>query len=451
MNCSPLVISPKFIITNDANRFIFKDHSILVDGNLITRIEPAEVLHAEAKMNGWDIVYEPNLVLIPGFIQTHIHLCQTLFRGLADDLELLDWLQYRIFPFEAAHSKESMKASVQLGLSELIRCGTTTILDMGSINHSEIVFEELQNFGMRAFHGKAMMDINNVFPKLSEKTSDAVESSRQLAKAFHNSKNGRIKYAFAPRFLLSCSDELLIKANELVNEFSGSLFHTHASENRSELDAVRNRCGHDNIEHFENINILNEKSCIAHCIWLNDNEVELMKKQNARVLHCPSSNLKLASGIANIPRYIEKGINVSLGADGAPCNNFLDIFIEMRLASLIQKTIHGPKVMDAETVFELATISGAKALHLENKIGSIEEGKNADLVLLNLDKIHNSLSDEKENLYSKIVYSCDHSNVHSVMIDGEWIFSNYELLKFDEKKIYSDAKSEVKKLLNRVN
>ncbi|MBU2444464.1 MAG: 5'-deoxyadenosine deaminase [Bacteroidetes bacterium] len=445
------LISPKYIITVNPLREILTNHSVLIDGNYIRKIELTEVLKSEVQNEICDIVDVPDLILIPGFVQTHIHLCQTLFRGLADDLELLDWLQYKIFPFEAAHSKESMRASAQLGLVELVRSGTTTILDMGSINHSDIVFEELQKFGIRAFHGKAMMDINNIFPKLSEKMSDAIESSQQLAKAFHNSSNGRIKYAFAPRFLLSCSDELLKGSNNLVHDFSESLFHTHASENQSELEAVRQRCGRNNIEHFEEIQVLNDRSCIAHCIWLNDNEVNLMKNRKSRVLHCPSSNLKLASGIANIPRYLKEGINVSLGADGAPCNNFLDIFVEMRLASLIQKPIHGPKVMNAKTVFELATIEGAKALHLENKIGSIEEGKKADLVLLDLNKIHNSLSDAKEDLYSKIVFSCDHSNVHSVMVEGEWIYSNKSFVKYDEKEIVSNAKFELSKLINRVS
>lgn len=445
------LISPKYIVTVNQERDILTNHSVLIDGNYIKKIELTEVLKSEVQNEICDIVDVPDLILIPGFIQTHIHLCQTLFRGLADDLELLDWLQYKIFPFEAAHSKESMRVSARLGLSELVRSGTTTILDMGSINHSDVVFEELQKFGIRAFHGKAMMDINNIYPKLSEKTSDAIESSRQLAKAFHNSSNGRIKYAFAPRFLLSCSDELLKESNNLVHDFPESVFHTHASENRSELEAVRQRCGRDNIEHFEEIQILNDRSCIAHCIWLSDNEVNLMKNRKSRVLHCPSSNLKLASGIANIPRYLKEGINVSLGADGAPCNNFLDIFVEMRLASLIQKPIHGPKVMNAKTVFELATIEGARALHLENKIGSIEEGKKADLVLLDLNKIHNSLSDAKEDLYSKIVFSCDHSNVHSVMVEGDWIYSNKSFVKYDERKIVSNAKAELKKLLNCVS
>lgn len=445
------LISPKYIVTVNQERDILANHSVLIDGNYIRKIELTEVLKAEVQNEICDIVDAPDFILIPGFVQTHIHLCQTLFRGLADDLELLDWLQYKIFPFEAAHSKESIRASAQLGLAELVRSGTTTILDMGSINHSDVVFEELQKSGIRAFHGKAMMDINNVFPKLSEKTADAIESSRQLAKAFHNSSDGRIKYAFAPRFLLSCTDELLKESNNLVKDFPESVFHTHASENRSELETVRQRCGRNNIEHFEEIEILNDRSCIAHCIWLNDNEVNLMKNRKSRVLHCPSSNLKLASGIANIPRYLKEGINVSLGADGAPCNNFLDIFVEMRLASLIQKPIHGPQAMDAKTVFELATIEGAKALHLENQIGSIEVGKKADLVLIYLNQIHNSLDDSKESLYSKIVYSCDHSNVHSVMIDGKWVYSNKAPVNFDEKEVISNAKSELKKLLNRIS
>ncbi|MBM4176022.1 MAG: amidohydrolase family protein, partial [Ignavibacteria bacterium] len=191
------LISPKYIVTVNPRRDILHNHSILIDENYIKKIELTEVLKAEAQNEICDFIDVPNLILIPGFVQTHIHLCQTMFRGLADDLELLDWLQYKIFPFEAAHSKDSMRASVQLGLAELIRGGTTTILDMGSINHSELVFEELQKFGMRAFHGKAMMDINEIFPKLKESTKQSLKSSEELARRFHNSAGGRIKYAFA--------------------------------------------------------------------------------------------------------------------------------------------------------------------------------------------------------------------------------------------------------------
>lgn len=429
---------------------ILKGYSVLISGNRIQKIDKSEKLESLAKENNWEIFDASGRILIPGFVQTHIHLCQTLFRGLADDLELLDWLQLKIMPFEFAHNKNSMKYSSLLGISELIRCGTTTILDMGSLNHSEVVFEQLINSGLRAFHGKAMMDINTLYPPLSESTQDALRSSEELAKTFHNSANGRVKYAFAPRFILTCTDELLKETNQLVMDYPGTLFHTHASENRTELENVRKRCGKDNIECFAELEILNDKSCIAHCIWLNENEIDLMKKRDARVLHCPSSNLKLASGIANIPRYLREGISVSLGADGAPCNNFLDIFVEMRLASLIQKPSYGPTVMSAKEVFEIATIGGARALHLQNEIGSIEVGKKADLVLIELNQIHNTKNVNEENLYSSIVYTADHTNVKSVMIDGQWVYFNQEFKTIDVDEVNKKSEEELKKLLLRV-
>ncbi len=444
------VISPSYIITMNRNYDILKGYSVLISDNRIQKIDKSEKLEALAEENKWEIFKADGQILIPGFVQTHIHLCQTLFRGLADDLELLDWLQLKIMPFEFAHNKESMKYSALLGISELIRCGTTTILDMGSLNHSDVVFEQLINSGLRAFHGKAMMDINTLYPPLSESTQDALKSSEELAKIFHNSANGRIKYAFAPRFILSCSDELLKETNQLVKDYPGTLFHTHASENRTELENVRKRCGKDNIECFEELEILNDKSCIAHCIWLNENEIDLMKKRDARVLHCPSSNLKLASGIANIPIYLKEGISVSLGADGAPCNNFLDIFVEMRLASLIQKPFFGPTIMSAKEVFEIATIGGARALHLQNEIGSIEEGKKADLVLLELNQIHNTKNVNEENLYSTIVYTADHTNVKNVMIDGKWVYQNEEFKTIDVEEMNKKSEEELKKLLLRV-
>lgn len=445
------VISPKYIITMNHNYEILNGHSVLISKNIIQKIEKTDKLETLAKENGWQVFSFPNSILIPGFVQTHIHLCQTLFRGLADELELLDWLQMKIMPYEFAHDKNSMKYSALLGISELIRCGTTTILDMGSMNHSDVVFEQLINSGIRAFHGKAMMDINTLYPKLSESKIDSLRTSEELAKEFHNKANGRIKYAFAPRFILSCSDDLLKETNELLKNYPGTLFHTHASENRVELENVRQRFGKDNIECFEGLGILNDKSCIAHCIWLNENEIQLMKKRSARILHCPSSNLKLASGIANVPRYLKEGISVSIGADGAPCNNFLDIFVEMRLATLIQKPFHGPESITAKDVFELATIGGAKALHLENEIGSIEEGKKADLVLLDLNQIHNALEINEESLYSNIVYSSDHTNVQSVMIDGNWIYLNREFKTIDAIEVRKKSNEELKKLLNRVN
>lgn len=443
-----LLIIPKEIVTVDNQNRILKNHAIEIIDNQIEAIHNLNNFEIE-KFDG-EVVNYPELTLIPGFIQTHIHLCQTLFRGLADDLELLDWLQLKIFPYENAHTKESLRASVKAGILELQSGGTTTILDMGTLNHQEIIFEELINSGMRAFAGKCMIDQNDLFPQFKSTTKDELKDTLKLAQSFHNTADGMIRYGFAPRFILSCSDELLRETSEMQKGFPGSIYHTHSSENKNEIAEVRKRYGQENIEHFNSIGILNDHTVLAHCIHVNDNEINTLKKNDVRISHCPSSNLKLGSGIANIPRYLKEGISVSLGADGAPCNNNLSAFTEMRLASLIQKPIHGPKVMDAQTIFRLATIDGARALQIDDETGSIEAGKKADIVLLNLNEVEMPYNDDDSGVYSKIVYSASSKNVHSVMINGRWVVKEKSSTIYDDKKVIHSAKSELKNLLNRV-
>ena len=235
----------------------------------------------------------------------------------------------------------------------------------------------------------------------------------------------------------------------MKDDFSGSIYHTHASENKGEIEAVRKKHNKENIEYFESINVLDKETVLAHCIHLNENEKYILKNRNVRVAHCPSANLKLGSGVANIPDFIKRGISVSIGADGAPCNNNLSAIMEMRLAALIQKPIHGADIMNAKTVFKLATIEGAKALHLENEVGSVEIGKKADLALIDLNTPTNSLSDE-ENVYSDIVYSSSNNNVKSVMVNGKWLFRDRKSLIYDEEEIVNEALGELKKLLKRL-
>ena len=444
-----MIIVPKNIVTVDDKDKILKNHFVEIENGKIIRIaKNDEQLFKKYKGDVYRFEY---LTLIPGFVQTHIHLCQTLFRGLADDLELLDWLQLRIFPFEHAHNKNSLLAAVRLGLNELLLSGTTTILDMGTLRHQEIIFEELQNSGMRAIAGKCLIDENDLFPEFKSDTKTELNEIYQLAKTYHNTSNGKIKYGFAPRFVLSCSEELLKESFGMKKDFPGSLYHTHSSENKSEIAEVKRRHNKENIEYFDSIGVIDDHSVLAHCIHVNDKETDLLKKNNVRVSHCPSSNLKLGSGIANIPKYLSKGISVSLGADGAPCNNNLSVFNEMRLAALIQKPIHGPFSMSAKTVFKLATIEGAKALHLQNEIGSIEVGKKADLTLLDLSTNTHSISDDEESVYSDIVYSSSQDCVHSVMIEGEWKVLNKKSLLYDAGELNKKAKDELKKLLKRAN
>ena len=443
-----MIIVPKNIVTVDGKDRILKNHFVEIEnGKIISITKNDEKYFSKNKQR---VFRFDDLTLIPGFVQTHVHLCQTLFRALADELQLLDWLQLRIFPYENAHNKNSLLAAVRLGINELLLSGTTTILDMGTLRHQEVIFEELQNSGMRAIAGKCLIDENDLFPEFKSDTKSELKDIYQLAKTYHNTSNGKIKYGFAPRFVLSCSEKLLKESFEMKKDFVGSLYHTHSSENKSEIAEVKRRHNKENIEYFESIGVIDDHSVLAHCIHVNDKETDLLKKNNVRVAHCPSSNLKLGSGIANIPKYLSKGISVSLGADGAPCNNNLSIFNEMRLAALIQKPIHGSKVMDAKTVFKLATIEGAKALHLQNEIGSIEVGKKADLALLDLNTNVHSISENDESIYSDIVYSSNADSVHSVMVEGEWKVLNKKSLLYDQVELNQKSKEELIKLLNRV-
>ena len=442
------LIIPKQVVTADKNGNILRNVAVKIEGDKIISVRRFN--DSEIESFGGEILKNENLTLIPGFIQTHIHLCQTLFRGLADELDLLDWLQKRIFLYENALDENSLRISVKLGLNELMRGGTTTLLDMGTLRYQEIIFDELINSGIRTFAGKCLIDVNDLYEPFSSSTDEEIKTSRKLAEQFHNVEDGRIKYAFAPRFVLTCSEKLLKETREMMNDFPGSLFHSHASENERELAEVRKRYNKENIEYFHSINVIDDHSVLAHCIHVNENEINILKEKKVRVAHCPSSNLKLGSGVADIPKYMKKGISVSLGADGAPCNNSLSAFMEMRLAALIQKPIYGASVMDAETVFRLATIEGAKALHIDDETGSIEEGKKADLVLIDLDNPYKIYSGEEENVYSNIVYSSSKEDIIYVMVNGEWVVKDGVSAIYDEYEIFHQGKIELTKLLDRV-
>lgn len=442
-----IVLVPGAIITADAHDTILRKHAVVIRNGVIDAITP---LNQFVIPPGCELIMANHLTLIPGFIQTHIHLCQTLFRGMADDLELLDWLQLRIFPYENAHNPASLRASAQLGLCELQMGGTTTLLDMGTLRHQETIFEELTYSGIRAFAGKCMIDRNDLFPAFTATTKDELTYTHELAKSFHNTAGGRIKYGFAPRFVLSCTPELLTETKGMMKDFEGSLYHTHSSENKGEIEEVRRLFGKENIRVFEDLNILDDHTVLAHCVHLNEEEKQLMETSRAAVAHCPSSNMKLASGFAPIPEYLQRGIKVSLGADGAPCNNTLSQFTEMRLAGVIHKPRFGPTAMDAKTVFRLATIDGAKALNIEHETGSIEIGKKADLVLLDLNGITHPIHDEDTVLYSRIVYSSALDDVRFVMINGEWVVREGVSLKYDVEELRANAAAELKALLGRV-
>lgn len=435
MNGSLLIRDATVITLNQSNSIFEGD--VLIEGGRISAIGPSIKAKADEVIDGRECA------LLPGFVQTHVHLCQTLFRGAADDLSLIDWLRKRIWPMEAAHSEQSLYASARLGIAELIRGGTTCALTMETVHHTDAVFRAVEETGFRATVGKCMMDKGDDVPEgLSEKTEDSIKESLALLDRWHNQSDGRVRYCFAPRFAVSCTHELLEEVARLSRE-RGVMVHTHASENLDEIALVERETGQRNVAYLNSVGLAAPHVVLAHCVWLDESEMEILRSTGTHVAHCPSSNLKLSSGLARIADMLERGISVSLGADGAPCNNRLDMFTEMRTCALIQKSLRGPETLPALRVLRMATIDGARALGLDSETGSIEAGKRADLMLIDLNKLHTApVSDP----VSAIVYSACASDVETVMIDGHVVMRDRKLLTMDEKEVISRAREEAARL-----
>ncbi len=441
------ILADAFFLLNDGSGKLFRGE-LRVEGNRIAKIAKS----IAAKKGEKKISLNGKLV-IPGFVQTHTHLCQTLFRNLADDLELLDWLQKRIWPLEAAHNENSLYASARLGIAELLAGGTTTILDMGTVRHTDAIFEAVKEMGIRAFVGKCLMDREGSPAGLRESTEQALQENIRLLERWHGRENDRIRYAQAPRFLLSCSEPLMQEVGKIAAS-SKTLIHTHSSENRGEIAEVRRLYGCENVEAFAKLGLAGENLVLAHCIHLSTAEQKILAEKKIKVSHCPTSNLKLASGICDVPKLQQMGISVSLGADGSPCNNNLNMFLEMRLASLLQKPKYGPTAMPARQVFEMATLEGAKALGIEHEVGSLAVGKKADFVCLETHTKEMALDldpRKPEEVYSSLVYSASPQNVLETWIDGVSVYQRGKFRRANFADILTKATAERKKLLCRVN
>src|SRR5690348_15085050 len=392
------------------------------------------------------VIDASDCAVIPGFVQTHIHLCQTIFRGAADDLALIDWLKQRVWPMEAAHTPASIAASARLGIAELIKGGTTCALTMETVNHTAEVFKVVEATGFRATVGKCMMDKGDDVPSaLQEQTDNSIAESLALLEEWHGRAGGRIRYCFAPRFAISCTRELLERVASLARA-RGVMVHTHASENRTECELVQQESGLRNIAYLDSLGLTGRHVALAHCVHLNSNEIEILKTSGTNVAHCPSSNLKLGSGIAPIAKLLEEGISVSLGADGAACNNRLDMFTEMRTAALLQKVLGGPEVLPAERVLRMATIDGARALGLDQEIGTLEVGKSADVSVVRLRVLHSVPS---RDFVSALVYAAEASDVQTVIVGGRLLMKDRELCTLDEALAMAQAGSEAQLLFER--
>jgi 5-methylthioadenosine/S-adenosylhomocysteine deaminase len=438
-----ILIKNGTLVTVDRQDRIVKGDLLVKNG----RIEQVGgLLEPEADT---EVIDASGCAVLPGFVQTHIHLCQTLFRGFADDLSLLDWLKHRVWPMEASHTRESLRASARLGVAEMIKGGTTCALTMETVNFTEEVFKAVDESGFRAVVGKCMMDKGEDVPSaMKEQTEDSIAEALSLIDKWHGHDDGRIRCCFAPRFALSCTKELLQRVSQLAIE-RGVMVHTHASENRQEIEMVQAETGLRNIQYLDSVGISGRHVVLAHCVHLDEDEMVTMEQRGTHVAHCPSSNLKLGSGIAQVAKMLDRGISVSLGADGAPCSNRLDMFTEMRLAALLQKVTVDATALPALRALRLATIDGARALSLDQEIGSLEEGKRADVTILDLRRLHNT--PKPPDVVSAIVYSAHSADVRSVMVNGRWLLLEGLLTTLDESEVIKEANEQSHQLVERAN
>ena len=425
-----LLIRNGIVLTmNDAYDVVRGD--VWIDGGRIAAIgrvpphaAPAQTIDAEGGL------------VLPGFIQTHIHLCQTLFRGSADDLPLLAWLRERIWPLEAAHDASTLRAAARLAAAELLRGGTTAVLTMETVHDTDAVFDALGPTGLRAVVGKCLMDVRGDAPsRLHQPARAAIDESLALHKQWNGAADGRLRAALAPRFAISCSRELLEAAAQ-ASSAHGLLVHTHASEQREEVDVVRAHTGLDNVAYLAAVGLATERLCAAHCVWVTDAEQHLLAERAVKVLHCPGSNLKLGSGIAPVTEMRARGISVSLGADGAACNNALDMFQEMRLAATLQAMRHGPGALTARDAVHMATREGARAIGQDAELGSIEPGKRADVIIVRADGLHQQPASDP---YSTLVYASRATDVRATIVGGDVVWHDGALSWGEPRAIAEDA------------
>ncbi|MDR1193043.1 MAG: amidohydrolase family protein [Peptococcaceae bacterium] len=392
-------------------------------------------------------------LVIPGFVQAHVHFCQALLRGAADDMALLDWLRTRVWPLEAAHDEESVYLSALLAGTELLAGGATCACVMESVRYADAAARAIDELGLRAVFGKVMMDHTDTPPELGglpdsfiETTRQTLDESLRLLKKWHGAAAGRISYAFMPRGVLTTSEDLLLELRKLSDEY-GALVHTHACETWPESRLVERRRGQTEIKYLRRLGLANERLLLAHCVCVDDEDIHILSKHRVNVVSCPLANLKLASGIAPLEKLADAGITLSLGSDGPPCNNTLDMFTEMRFASLLQKGALGqPTAMPAPQVFEIATLGGAKALGLDGDIGSLAVGKKADLAALDWQQPQTA---PQKPCVAGLVYSGGAHMVTDTMVDGRFVYRHKKHVAVDTAVLRRQAEVALERLTRR--
>ncbi len=371
-------------------------------------------------------------VVLPGFIQGHVHVVQSLLRHQAEDVELLEWLRGYTWPYEASLDGDGVEAAAELGIAELLHGGTTTALDFGTCHHHDRVFQAAERMGIRLVSGKTHMDVGSEVPDgLLEDTDQSLATAEEIGERWHGAAGGRLRYAVAPRFALSCSRELLEGCSALARS-RGWLLQTHASENLEEVAAVRAATGLGNIDYLSDVGLAGDDVVLAHGVHLEAGEIHSLAAAGTRICHCPGTNLKLGSGIADVPLLRSAGIRVLIGADGAPCNNRLSMFHEMSLTATLHNLRHGAGALPAISVLAMATREAARALHLEEEIGVLEAGKAADITVINLG---GWALQPAGHPATRIVHGATAADVRHVVVDGQPVVVDGALQTADRGEI----------------
>jgi cytosine/adenosine deaminase-related metal-dependent hydrolase len=439
----PLLLQGGTLLTLDASATVLRGADLLIEEGRITSIgapEPPE---------GTRVLDVSGCLILPGLIQGHLHLGQTFFRGLAEERRLLSWLRERIWPLEAAHDDESAYWCGLLGAAECLLGGTTTIQDIGIGPGARGLLRAVADSGLRAFAGQCLMDSGDALPAAMRQETDRVLAATEaLGDEFAGAADGRLRYVLNPRFILTCSDPLWEGIRDLSLR-RGWPVHTHALEQRDETLAVRElKGGRDEVEYFADQGLLATDLRLAHGVWITGEHLERVRGGRFSVVHCPSSNLKLGSGVADLLAFHRAGVPVGIGCDGAACSNQLDNFAELRLAALLQKVKHGPDAFSGLDALRLATSEGARALNLQDETGTIEPGKHADLVVLASDRPELWAAPQADP-HDLVAFGASRATVRHVLVGGRLEVEEGRLTRLDLEEIYRQSERSLAALIRR--
>ena len=421
--------SARYVITEDAQHRVIENGAIAIRGDRIVGVgTKAEI---DARFQAKNRLDRRDAILAPGLISTHTHAAMSLFRGIADDKKLQDWLEKYIFPAEAKNvSADFVRWGTRLGCLEMLLGGTTTFTDM--YYFEDVVAEVAKEAGMRGVLGETIIG----FPVADAKTpADSLQFTEKYLARFKD--DPLVVAAVAPHALYTNSDETLKASRALADKYKAPLL-IHVAETRKELDDTLAQRHMTPVKALDSLGVLTGRTVAAHCVWVNDPDMAILKSRGVGVAHCPSSNMKLASGVAPVARMLELDIAVGLGPDGpAGSNNDFNMFEEMDLAAKLQKVMTlNPEVLPASVALEMATIRGARVLGMEKEIGSLESGKRADMIMVRIDRPN---AVPMYDAISQMVYALKASDVRDVMVNGRPVVRDAKILTLNEAQILQKA------------